>query len=159
MIRLVHLIEKFIDIIASYHKGGKVPVSVIFIDKSDEYLPEDEELNFIAFAAHELRGPITVIHGYLDTLNDELNGVIDSEQQLLFDRLIVSSNRLSGYINNILNSSRYDRRHLHVHLSEVKLVDIYKPIADDMQLRASSQQRLLSVNLPADLPSIAADPS
>lgn len=36
------------------------------------FQPEDDELDFMAFAAHELRGPITVIRGYLDVLDMEL---------------------------------------------------------------------------------------
>lgn len=145
------------DITASYQKGSAAPFVLVFTDKTTEYAPEDEDLNFIAFAAHELRGPITVIRGYLDTLNDELRDSVETEQQELFDRLIVSANRLSSYINNILNSSKYDRRHLKIHLVETSINTIYGLIADDMQLRASAQHRLLSVNLPNDLPTIAAD--
>lgn len=149
--------RKIYDITASYQKGSAAPFVIIMNEKTEEYAPEDDDLNFIAFAAHELRGPITVIRGYLDTLSDELEGTVDSEQQELFDRLIVSANRLSSYINNILNSSKYDRRHLKVHLSETSITDIYALIADDMQLRASAQHRLLAVNLSSDLPTIAAD--
>lgn len=145
------------DITVSYQKGSAAPFVLIMADKTAEYEPEDEDLNFIAFAAHELRGPITVIRGYLDTLNDELHDTVDTEQQELFDRLIVSANRLSSYINNILNSSKYDRRHLKIHLGEISITDIYELIADDMQLRASAQRRMLTVNLSKDLPTVAAD--
>ena len=147
------------DIAASYSKEGAVPVSLVLIEKTAEYKPEDDDLNFIAFAAHELRGPITVIRGYLDSLNDELAEKMDDEQKELFTRLIVSSNRLDSYINNILNSSRYDRRHFTVRLTEASIADIYHTIDDDMQLRASSQRRLLHVDLPANLPTVAADMS
>lgn len=149
--------RKIYDITVSYQKGSVAPFVVVLSDKTTDYTPEDDDLNFIAFAAHELRGPITVIRGYLDTLNDELQDTVDSEQQELFDRLTVSANRLSSYINNILNSSKYDRRHLKVHLSEMTIGDIYSFIADDMQLRASAQHRLLSVSFPPDLPTVAAD--
>ena len=151
--------RKIYDIAASYRKGSKYPVSILLIEKTNEYAPEDNDLNFIAFAAHELRGPITVIRGYLDTLEYELEGQIDAEQKELFERLIVSANRLTSYINNILNSARYDRRHFTVRLVETTVAGIYASIADDMALRASSQARLLSVDLPADLPHVAADPS
>ena len=78
---------------------------------------------------------------------------------VLFERLTVSANRLSGYINNILNTSRYDRRHLQLRLKEDSIRSIYSTIADDMRMRASSQNRLLNVNLPGDLPTVAADHS
>lgn len=151
--------RQIFDIVATYEKGSPTPVVLVFVEKTDEYAGEDDDLNFIAFAAHELRGPITVIRGYLDTLGDELEDTLSDEQKQLMQRLVVSANRLSSYINNILNSSRYDRRHLNVHLVETTLASIYGMIADDMSLRASSQSRILSVDIPTNLPTVAADPT
>jgi signal transduction histidine kinase len=145
------------DVIASYNKGAISETVVTLIDRTNIYNVNEQELDFIAFAAHELRGPITVIRGYLDVLEDELDGVLQDDQHELFRRLTVSANRLSGYINNILNTSRYDRRHLSVHLNEETVAGIYNVIADDMMLRAKAQNRLLSVAIPADLPTVAAD--
>ncbi len=149
--------RRIFDILATYEKGSEAQVVLVFFDRTEDYVPEEEDLDFIAFAAHELRGPITVIRGYLDVLSDEIGTSLAPDQQELLSRLIVSSNRLSGYINNILNASRYDRRHLKVHLSEHHLSDIYGTINDDMQMRAAAQNRLLSIELPSDLPTIAAD--
>ncbi len=149
--------RKIYDIVASYNKGSKAQVVLTLFERTEIYLPEDEDLDFIAFAAHELRGPITVIRGYLDVLGDELEDQLDSSQVELMKRLVVSANRLSSYVNNILNASRYDRRHLKVHLREATVAEIYDSIADDMKLRASSQNRLLSIHLPDDLPTVAAD--
>jgi nitrogen fixation/metabolism regulation signal transduction histidine kinase len=149
--------RKIYDITASYQKGSTAEVVVSLFDRTTDYQPDDDDLDFIAFAAHELRGPITVIRGYLDVFGDEVSEHLDDDQKELLKRLVVSANRLSGYINNILNASRYDRRHLQVHLVEDSLSNIYDSIKDDMELRASSQGRVLSVHLPADLPTIAAD--
>lgn len=152
--------RRIFDISASYEKGSKAPVVLMCFDRTDIYQPEDDQLDFISFAAHELRGPVTVIHGYLDVLGQELPTTPDfDETRILLSRLIVSSNRLSGYISNILNTSRYDRRHLKVQLTEQRVSDIYDLIRDDMSLRASTQNRLLAVDIPTDLPTIAADAS
>lgn len=149
--------RRFFDVIASYDKGSTHETVLTLIDRTATYDVSEQDLDFIAFAAHELRGPITVIRGYLDVLEEELTNVLAPDQHELFRRLTVSANRLSGYINNILNTSRYDRRHLKVHLAEDTLAGIYDTIKDDMDLRASAQNRLLSVAIPADLPTIAAD--
>lgn len=149
--------RRFFDVIASYDKGAESEVVLTLIDRTNLYTVGEEELDFIAFAAHELRGPITVIRGYLDVLEDELKDVLKDDQEELFRRLTVSANRLSGYINNILNTSRYDRRHLKMHLAETSIHDIYDTIRDDMQMRASAQNRMLSVNIPDGLPTVAAD--
>ena len=149
--------RRIYDVVASYQRGSSAETVVTFFDRTDTYSPEEDDLDFISFAAHELRGPITVIRGYLDVLDEELKPVLENDQTELMQRLIVSSNRLSSYINNILNASRYDRRHFKIHLTEDKLSDIYKSISDDMQLRAVSQNRILTVDIPDTLPTIAAD--
>jgi signal transduction histidine kinase len=149
--------RKIYDIVASYQKGSEAEVVVTLFDRTGDYQPEDDDLDFIAFAAHELRGPITVIRGYLDVLSDELGDTLDDDQVELLKRLVVSANRLSSYVNNILNASRYDRRHLKVHLREDSIASIYDTVSDDMQLRAVSQNRMLAVEIPDTLPKIAAD--
>jgi signal transduction histidine kinase len=149
--------RKIYDVTASYQKGSEAEVVITLFEKTADYQPEDDDLDFIAFAAHELRGPITVIRGYLDVLSDELEDSLEEDQKELLSRLVVSANRLSSYVNNILNASRYDRRHLKVRLHEDSLADIYDIISDDMQLRASSQNRMLTVAIPDGLPTVAAD--
>ena len=151
--------RRIYDISANYEKGNAAEVVLVLFDRTELYQPEDEQLDFISFAAHELRGPITVIRGYLDVLGDEMadENSNPAELQALLGRLTVSANRLSGYINNILNASRFDRRHMKVNLSEQRIVDIYDSVRDDMDLRASTQNRLLSVDISPDLPTIAAD--
>jgi signal transduction histidine kinase len=149
--------RRFFDVVASYNKGAESEMVITLIDRTHLYEIGEEELDFIAFAAHELRGPITVIRGYIDVLSDELSSTLQEDQKELFRRLAVSANRLTGYINNILNTSRFDRRHLRMHLAETTVKNVYTTIRDDMALRASSQNRLLSVTIPEGLPTIAAD--
>lgn len=151
--------RRIFSVTASYEKGSAAEIVLVTYDTTSIFQPEDDELDFISFAAHELRGPITVIRGYLDVLEIELGDRLLPDHHELFKRLVVSANRLSGYINNILNTSKYDRRHLQVQLSEETLADIYDTISDDMNLRAQSQRRLLAVDFPATLPTVAADRS
>lgn len=151
--------RRVFNIAAHYEKAAAAEVTLFFFDGTSQYQPEDDSLDFIAFAAHELRGPITVIKGYLDVLDVEVSPSLNADQKRLIERLIVSANRLSGYINNILSTSKYDRRHLRMHLREDTVKEVYAMISDDMALRAQSQNRLLSVELPQNLPTIAADRS
>lgn len=153
--------RKIFDVIASYTKKGPGNVETVIatIDRTAEYTPEEESMDFIALAAHELRGPITVIRGYLEILSQELNSLLQPDQQILIDRLQVSAEQLSGYINNILNVSRYDRNHLTLHLHEEHLMDIIKNLVPDFALRAKTQNRKLTFYVSDQLPTIAADTS
>lgn len=151
--------RRVFDMIVTYQKNGAdgIETLLLLVDRTAKYAVNEDSMDFIALAAHELRGPITVIRGYLDILRPELTPLMSPEQIQLLDRLDVSSSRLSGYVSNILNASKFDRRHLKLHLHEDKLTDVYALVADDLALRASTQGRLLNVTLPADLPTIAAD--
>lgn len=148
---------RIFDIAASYSRGSTTQIVLVLHDRTEQYAPDEKDLDFISFAAHELRGPVTVIRGYLDVLDDELADVLTSEQKILLGRLMVSSNRLSTYINNILNVSRYDKRHYHIELSEQRLFNMYDSIAHDMETRASTLGRVLAADIPHNLPTIAAD--
>jgi two-component system phosphate regulon sensor histidine kinase PhoR/two-component system sensor histidine kinase VicK len=153
--------RRIFDVIGYYNKQGlqNLEVILITIDRTAEYAPDDEDMDFIALAAHELRGPITIIRGYLDLLDDELQQTLKPDQQVLIDRLQVSAEQLSGYISNILNVSRYDRNHLKLHLHEDTLLDIIKTLIPDLALRAKTKNRRLTFHIPPDLPTIAADRS
>jgi len=151
--------RKVYDVIGYYRKSGNgVETMLVTVDRTDEYAPQEEDMDFIALAAHELRGPITVIRGYLELLGQELQS-LSPEQQQLIDRLQVSSERLSGYINNILNVSRYDRHHLKLHLQEDRLIDVVTLLIPDLALRAKTQNRKLTLHIPDTLPTVAVDRS
>lgn len=149
--------RRLFDIEVNFKKGSKHETVISVLDRTKDYESDEEALDFIAFAAHELRGPITVIKGYLDVLHEELKGTLVEDQEELFNRLNVSSNKLSGYINNILNTSRYDRRHMKVILSKDSYNKVYAGIADDMQQRATTQGRTIEVTIPENISSIAVD--
>ena len=151
--------RRVFDVFAHYNSNDTsgIETVLITIDRTDHYVQSEEDMDFISLAAHELRGPITVIKGYINVLEDEMRPQLRPDQMELFERLEVSAARLSGYINNILNVARYDRRHLRLSMHEDRLADIYHIIEPDMRLRASTQGRQLQVSIPEDLPTIAAD--
>lgn len=151
--------RKVFDVYAQHrsHDISGIDTVLVTIDHTDSYSRGEENIDFISLAAHELRGPITVIHGYLDVLQDELQDQLKPDQSALFERLKVSAFRLTGYINNILNVAKYDRQHLKLSLQEERLEDIWKSIEPDIALRASTLNRLMQVSIPSDLPTIAAD--
>lgn len=149
--------RRLFDVAVSYNQKSNAEIVLTFFDRTRKYMPEEDDLDFISFAAHELRGPITVIRGYLDVLEEELRPVLEQDQAELMQRLNVSANRLTNYINNILSASRYDRRHMKLHLTEETVAKIYNSIADDMKLRAQTQNRVLVVDIDDQLPTVAAD--
>ncbi|MDO4871890.1 MAG: HAMP domain-containing sensor histidine kinase [bacterium] len=149
--------QRLYDIVVFFEKQFENDILIYFIDKTANYEREESDLNFFAFAAHEIRGPITIIRGYLDILSMELSGLLSDEQRELFTRLIVSSNKLNGYINNILNVAKFDQDRLEFSLEEHEISEIFDSISEDITVRASSQNRNLQINLPHNLPTVGTD--
>ncbi|HSX28889.1 MAG TPA: HAMP domain-containing sensor histidine kinase [Candidatus Saccharimonadales bacterium] len=152
--------RKLFDVIAHYnkHESHQIETILIVIDRTQEYVGDEEAMDFIALAAHELRGPITIIRGYLDVLEQELDQKISADERMMMERLLVSAAQLSGYINNILNVARFDRNHLQLHLREENWAQLmlasYLP---DLEMRARAHNRHLTVKIPDNLPTVAAD--
>ena len=146
--------QKLYDIAVFYEKQSEDDTVLYFIDKTANYEHDESDLNFIAFAAHEIRGPITIIRGYLDILSMELEAYLSDQQKELFTRLIVSSNKLSGYINNILNVAKFDQNRLEFSPEEHEVSDIFDVINEDITIRASAQNRELEISIPHNLPTI-----
>lgn len=101
--------------------------------------------NFIALAAHELRTPMTTIHGFVTTLH-HLGGRLDDEQrEAVRGALIQQTDRMARLIEQLLDLSRLDsdaieivpervnvRRHVeeivHVAAPDPGAVDVEVPI-------------------------------
>ncbi|MGZ4340491.1 MAG: sensor histidine kinase [Gaiellaceae bacterium] len=64
--------------------------------------------NFVALAAHELRTPMTTIHGFVTTLH-HLSDRLDEEQLgQVRDALLQQTNRMAALIEQLLDLSRLD---------------------------------------------------
>lgn len=147
------------DVAVHYEKGHShnLETAVVFVDRTEEYTGDEAELDFVAVAAHELRGPITVIRGYLDVFNQELKDVFNVEQRALLQKMSVSAEMLSLYVNNILNVARFDQKNMQLHIRETNWREVLKEVYADLFLRAQVHGRILKLELPDALPTVAVD--
>jgi signal transduction histidine kinase len=89
------------------------------LDRSRLYLREREarealeradevKTNFIALAAHELRTPVTSVHGVVDTIDRLGDRLSDQDRAELDDALRSQSERLRRLVEQLLDLSRLD---------------------------------------------------
>jgi signal transduction histidine kinase len=64
--------------------------------------------NFIALAAHELRTPMTTIHGFVTTLHHLGNRLDDEQRETVRSALIEQTDRMARLIEQLLDLSRLD---------------------------------------------------
>lgn len=147
------------DLAVHYEKGGKhdIETVVVFIDRTKQYVADEAQLDFVAVAAHELRGPITVIRGYLDVLMEEIGSGLTVDEQVLLQKLTVSAEMLSLYVNNILNVARIEQQDMTLHIVEADWLDVIKTAYTDLFLRTKAHGRVLKLDIPKELPSVGVD--
>jgi signal transduction histidine kinase len=64
--------------------------------------------NFVALAAHELRTPMTTIHGFVTTLHHLSDQLEDDQREQLRDALLQQTQRMASLIEQLLDLSRLD---------------------------------------------------
>jgi signal transduction histidine kinase len=64
--------------------------------------------NFVALAAHELRTPVTTIHGFVQTLNHVSDRLSEPQKAELRAALEQQTHRMAGLVEQLLDLSRLD---------------------------------------------------
>ena len=104
--------------------------------------------------AHELRTPVTVIHGYLEMLNTNkilFNPTIGSQ-------MIQETERIQRLVNNVLELSKLEAGYLPLHLQVCHPVPILNRVITMFEAECVKANCQLRSQYPPDLPAIFADP-
>jgi len=88
-------------------EGKLVGAVVVMHDVSDLHRLEEIRQDFVANASHELKTPVTVIRGMVETLIDDSNMPAKSQERFL-DKIQKQSIRLALIINDLLALSRLE---------------------------------------------------
>ena len=78
----------------------------IFRDVTHQIQLERTRQDFVANASHELRSPLTVINGYLDTLTDDPDA--PSAWQLPIEEMSRQAERMTGILRDLIELTRLD---------------------------------------------------
>jgi signal transduction histidine kinase len=112
-------------------------------------------MNFIALAAHELRTPVTTVHGFVQTLN-HLGERLGEEQKAEI-RLALGQQtaRMAGLVEQLLDLSRLDADAIDVRPQKVAL---HERLAEVVALAAGSRADEVTLDVPATAEAVV-DPS
>jgi signal transduction histidine kinase len=125
--------------------------------KQSDTSPPKVKLEQIATISQELRQPMSSIIGYTDLLLGESIGILGALQRKFLERIRVSSERMGGLVNDLLEKTIVENGGMS---GSVQNVDI-SPIIDDAIALNMSQLRekniALRVDLPDELPGINID--
>jgi signal transduction histidine kinase len=147
------------DIAAYYNKDNTSGTEFIvtLFDRTERYNSDDDSLGFVALAVHELRTPITMLRGYIEVFEEELQGSLNDELKSFMVQMDASAKRLSIFVSNILNVARIEQNQLSIHLTEERWSDVVQASVVDAELRAKVHGKTIEFSIEANLPTVAVD--
>ncbi|HSW99181.1 MAG TPA: ATP-binding protein [Candidatus Saccharimonadales bacterium] len=130
---------------------------LVLFDRTAAYGRDDQGLGFIELAVHELRTPVTLLRGYIDVFEEELDGKLDPELTGYLDKMNITANGLTAFIKNMLNVARVENDQLTLKLHEEKWPEIVKSVVNDFSLRAKIEGIAIEATIAKGMPTVGVD--
>ena len=102
--------------------------------------------NFVALAAHELRTPVTTIHGFVQTLNHLGDRLGEAQKRDLREALEQQTKRMAGLVEQLLDLSRLDAEAVPIRPQEL---DLGARLAEVVAVAAGARANEVEVVIPA----------
>jgi two-component system phosphate regulon sensor histidine kinase PhoR len=117
---------------------------------------EQVRTEFVANVSHELRSPLTAIHGYLETL---LGGSLEEPENArkFLEIVFRHTERLGRLIDDLTDLSNIELGRVTLRLEPTRLDEIVESALSIIRPKAESGRVRMAAELPADLPTVQAD--
>jgi len=115
--------------------------------------------DFVNMAIHELRNPITNIRNYILTLKEEIAPSLDENQKKYLFAVLVSSERLSGLVDDVLDVVKIQQGKLSFEPEKLSPCKIIGEIVKEMRTRAEEKNLQLIFEEKEDLFFVRANPN
>lgn len=118
----------------------------------------ESKSEFMGFAAHELKNPLTSIKGYSDLMVKGMGGMSIDEQQLGFWQVVYSnSNRMQIIIDDLKDFAKLEAGQLKVELQPVDVIQVINESIRPLQKQFDDKSQKVSVVRNEEQPLIYAD--
>jgi two-component system, OmpR family, phosphate regulon sensor histidine kinase PhoR len=146
----------FAATVASVRAGETSGAVIVLHDITDLRKLERVRRDFVANVSHEFRTPLTAIQGFAETL---IGGAIDDPQNRgrFLAIILEHSRRLARLTEDLLRLSQMDAEQLELEIRAVSVPQLIESCYETAQRRAAEKGLTLSLNVPSQLPEVAAD--
>ncbi len=119
----------------------------------------ENKSEFVAFAAHELKNPLTSIKGYSDTLlNPRIAGAMNEQQREQFVAVIRSNaERMQDIIDDLRDIAASDAGRLKIAYEPLQFRTVVEDTLESFQQQLEDKQQTVSVEMPPQLPTMFGD--
>jgi two-component system, OmpR family, phosphate regulon sensor histidine kinase PhoR len=136
-------------------RGGDGRPQAVGILRNTSELARLAELRrgFLGSVSHELRSPLAIIKGYVETLLTLEPDPASARRYL--QRIDETANRLSGMVAQIIDATQLAADQLALQIGPVDLLALVAEAADELRVRHPEVE--VSVELPGDVPPLRGD--
>ena len=124
----------------------------MIVDITERKAIEQMKNEFVSIASHEMRTPLTAIHGVMKLLNAGRLGELTASGQKMADLAFKNSDRLVRLVSDLLDLERMESAADKIEPQQCdsaeliqQAVDTLKPIADEQQITLETDARSLAV--------------
>jgi len=130
---------------------------IIFRDASEEKHIDRAKSEFVSFASHQLRTPLSSVNWYTEILLGEDVGKVNDEQRNCLEEIYHASQKMVGLVNTFLNVSRIELGKMAI---EPELTDLPEMINNAVaEMAPPIKEKSLTVNkhFNAEVPAVRVD--
>lgn len=113
----------------------------------------------IANVSHDLRSPLTVIHGYVETYLMKKDSLTEEEQKKYLEAILVNSERLTKLVADLFELSKLEAKQVAATIEPMALNEMLIDLTKQFSLLAAQKKVEIKIDVPDKMPLISADTS
>jgi signal transduction histidine kinase len=129
------------------------------IDEQMQELESKDALRreLVANVSHDLRTPLTTLHGYLETLSLKEETLSAADRARYLEAALRHSQRLGRLIDELFELAKMDAGEMRPHPEAFSMSELAQDVVQEFRLRAAERGVRLEVSPATDLPFVEAD--
>lgn len=146
-------------------KGDLVVLADTFNDMADQINANIEQIKsvenlrreLIANVSHDLRTPLAIMQGYVETLIMKEDNLSQEERQKYLNIVFSSSEKLSRLVSQLFEYSKLEAKQIQPQKEPFFISELANDIFQKYQILAEEKGIKMNLNMPEDLPLVFAD--
>ncbi len=141
------------------------PLANTFNQMADRLVNNIEELKsteklrreLIANVSHDLRTPLAVIHGYVETLIIKEDTISPEERKKYINIILKSTDKLRKLVSGLFEFSKFEADQIKAQKEPFFIQELVHDISQQYQLQAKKKKITFNTHIPKNLPLVHAD--
>jgi len=118
---------------------------------------DQERREMVANISHDLRTPLTSLHGYLETLSLKADKLGAEERQRYLAIALAQSAKVGGLAQSLFELARLEHGMVQAMPEDFSIVDLTQDVLEKFALPADAKHLQLRAGVPPTLPAVTAD--